>query len=484
MHNDTSLGTGIFRKKDIEKALAERLAEEEARIDSAPKSSETLSKQKIWMLTALIGVSLVNTFVLGVVDVIAVSGFIGNTGIQNLPWLWVAELSLNLIISGTIIQVIDRLARMKMLKLLIFALFLTYILLAFLFFINTPTKVLYPLMYLIYAQQGILFPMALWNLANQIYTPSEAKKFFPALSSGDLLGRLVGYSLFTLTGLLGYAKLSQSLINNPSLLMGISGLLFALGVIVFSRLPQFQTPFPAQEESAWLENIKDCFETINEVPFFRNVSALVATTWVALTLLLYNFYATLDIASVQGLQFQTLYSIYNITVLLLPLLFQWTIGDELLERISPKNGYFFLPFTLLIGVGLAFFIPGLWGGVGALFISIVVYRGWYMPLYQSLYTLVPPKKRGRVRGLLGSYSYILGSLIAALFIGEIRFLLPLLDVDLGNAHRLDLLVALVAAFVAIYIAFRIRATYEDSLLSWRVARRKRTSSALDKLDTL
>ncbi len=484
MHNDTSLGTGVLRKRDIEKALAERLVEEEARVTHTRETSETLPKQKLWMLVALIGASLVNTFVLGIVDVIAVSGFIGHTGIQNLPWLWVAELSLNLVISGTIIQLIDRVARMKMIRALIFFLFLTYLLLAYLFYINIPTKVLYPLMYLIYAQQGILFPMALWNLANQVYSPSEAKKFFPVLSSGDLLGRLIGYSLFTLTGLLGYAELSQSLIQNPIMLMGISALLFAIGVLAFSRLPKFQTTFPAQEDTPWLENIKDCFETINEVPFFRNVASLVAVTWIALTLLLYNFYVTLDTASAQGYQFQTLYSIYNITVLLLPLLFQWTIGDELLERISPKNGYFFLPFTILIGVGLAFFIPGIWGGVSALFISIIVYRGWYMPLYQSLYTLVPPKKRGRVRGLLGSYSYIIGSLFAAIFIGGMRFLLPVLDMGLENAHSLDLLAALVAAFAAIFIAFRIRATYEDSLLSWRVARRKRTASPLEKLDEL
>ncbi len=99
MHNDTSLGTGVLRKRDIEKALAERLVEEEARVTHTRETSETLPKQKLWMLVALIGASLVNTFVLGIVDVIAVSGFIGHTGIQNLPWLWVAELSLNLVIS-------------------------------------------------------------------------------------------------------------------------------------------------------------------------------------------------------------------------------------------------------------------------------------------------------------------------------------------------------------------------------------------------
>ncbi len=480
MRNDTldTIGTGYFRKKDIEKALAERLAEEARLQDTA-----TTSLKKNWILVALIGAALVNTFVLGVVDVVAVSGFIGNTGIEKLPWLWVGELTLNLIISGTVVQLIDRLSRIKMVKTLIVVLFLTYLLLAVLFFLNVSTKILYPIMYLIYAQQGILFPMALWNLANQIYTPSEAKKYFPVLSSGDLLGRLVGYSLFTLTGLLGYVEFSQNLIQNPSALMAICGLLYAVGLLAFSQLPKYQTSFPAQAESTWLENMKNSFETIREVPFFRNVSLIVAMTWIALTILLYNFYESLEIAAQQGLQFQTLYSIYNIAVLVLPLSFQWTIGDDLLERISPKNGYFFLPFTLLISVGLAFFLPGVWGGISALFLSIIVYRGWYMPLYQSLYVLVPSEKRGRVRSLLGSYSYILGSLAAALFIGGMRYLLPLLDQGLENAQLLNLLAALLGACAAIYIAFRIRATYEDSLFSWRIARRQRISEPVDKLSS-
>ena len=481
MHNNT-LGTDLLRKKDIEKALENRLAEE-ARKKQEQRLTQPVLKEKTWVLLALIGAALVNTFVLGVVDVIAVSGFIGDTGIEKLPWLWAAELSLNLLISATVIQLIDKVARIKMMRVLILTLFLTYTILAGLFSLNTPTKILYPVMYLIYAQQGILFPMALWNLANQIYTPSEAKKFFPVLSSGDLLGRLLGYSLFTLTGLLGHAELSDSLIQNPYILMAASAFLYAVGIFLYARFPNFQSSFPAQEESTWIENIKTSYATIQEVPFFRNVATLVSVTWIALTLLLYNFYASLDVASSEGLQFQTIYSAYNISVILLPLLFQWTIGDELLERISPKNGYFFLPVAILIAVGLAFFIPGLWGGVSAYFIAMVVYRGWYMPLYQSLYALVPSQSRGRIRGLLGSYSYIIGSLLAALFIGGTRLLFTYLDVELANAHSIDLIAALLAACAAIYIASRIRATYEDSLLSWRVARRKRSSSALDKLDS-
>jgi len=57
-----------------------------------------------------------------------------------------------------------------------------------------------------------------------------------------------------------------------------------------------------------------------------------------------------------------------------------------------------------------------------------------------------------------------------------------LDLSTASAQTVFLFAALGATLVAIYISFRIRATYEDSLLSWRVARRMRTADVLDKLD--
>jgi len=146
MKNDT-IGTGLLRKKDIEKALENRLA------DEARKKVEGLTEplfDKRRVLIILIGSALVNTFVLGIVDVVAVSGFIGDTGIENLPWLWVAELSLNLLISTTVMQLIDKVSRVKMMRVLVTLLFVTYLVLAGLFFLNVSAKILYPIMYLIY----------------------------------------------------------------------------------------------------------------------------------------------------------------------------------------------------------------------------------------------------------------------------------------------------------------------------------------------
>ncbi len=434
------------------------------------------------ILFILIGASLVNTFVLGIVDVIAVSGFVGHTGIENLPWLWCGKLLLSFFLSSVVVQVIDRLPRITMMRTLIAFLLGTYLLLALFFFLDLSTKILYPVMYLIYAQQAILFPMVFWNFATQRYNLTQAKKYFPILASGELLGRLLGYSLFTLTGLLGFVGISESMIENPSALMVGSGILYAIGYYLFTRTSIPTEAVQIQERSAFFENIKSSFEIIRQVPFFRYVAMLVALTRAILLILLYNFYVSLNAASEQGFQFQTLYSIYNLALLFLPLIFQWTSGENLLGKISPAIGYLVLPSTLLLCVGYTFAFPSILSGVIVLFIAKIVYRGWHMPLYQSLYSLVPEERRGRVRVLIGNYAYIFGSLISAVLTGLALIIVPLLETNFVSARTLYLLIALLAAIGAVYIAFRIRTTYEDSLFSWRIARRKRDSALVTELD--
>jgi uncharacterized membrane protein YqjE len=87
-----------------------------------------------------------------------------------------------------------------------------------------------------------------------------------------------------------------------------------------------------------------------------------------------------------------------------------------------------------------------------------------------------------VRVLIGNYAYIFGSLISAILTGLVLIIVPLLETDVVSARTLYLLTALLAAIGAVYIAFRIRSTYEDSLFSWRIARRKRDSELMTELD--
>jgi hypothetical protein len=138
--------SSFFRASDIEQALAEIKEEESLAQKDTPTQPSQASIKKRLVLFSLIGVSLINTFVLGVVDVIAVSGFIGHTGIESLPWLWVGELSLSLLISTVVLQIIDKFPRLKIMKKFLIILFATYVLLALFFILQISNKVLYPIM--------------------------------------------------------------------------------------------------------------------------------------------------------------------------------------------------------------------------------------------------------------------------------------------------------------------------------------------------
>jgi hypothetical protein len=98
----------------------------------------------------------------------------------------------------------------------------------------------------------------------------------------------------------------------------------------------------------------------------------------------------------------------------------------------------------------------------------------------TLQYLVPEERRARVGALLNNYAYAFGKILGSLVLG-----LTLAAGWTGDAgSHIYLIIALVAALGSLGAAILVRLTYETSMLSWRIARRVRSASVLDKLDGL
>lgn len=79
---------------------------------------------------------------------------------------------------------------------------------------------------------------------------------------------------------------------------------------------------------------------------------------------------------------------------------------------------------------------------------------------------------------LPSSGTIIGSLITfAIIAVGLRF-----GIERDIYSKIYIGVGLAIAIVAIYASFRVRATYEQSMLNWQLKRRTRGASVLDKLD--
>ena len=84
----------------------------------------------------LLLLSVASTFAVAVLDVVGVSGFVSTVGTTKLPWLWIGDTAISLVIAGIFIQFVDRLPRIRMMKILIGCLIAAYLIIASLFFLS------------------------------------------------------------------------------------------------------------------------------------------------------------------------------------------------------------------------------------------------------------------------------------------------------------------------------------------------------------
>jgi len=144
-----------------------------------------------WKLVLpLLGVLAINTLVLEIADVVATSGFVSKVGPAQVPWLWLADMAATLLLSGFYALVVDRMSRVQLVGLLLGGAALAYLVIQSLLSYGAPEGVTYFLLYILSDQQLIVFPLAFWALANDMYTPSEAKRLFPVIAAGSALGSM------------------------------------------------------------------------------------------------------------------------------------------------------------------------------------------------------------------------------------------------------------------------------------------------------
>jgi MFS family permease len=183
-----------------------------------------------------------------------------------------------------------------------------------------------------------------------------------------------------------------------------------------------------------------------------------------------------------GTGFQAFYAEYNLLIAIGSIIIQSLTG-RLIEKLSVKNSFLIQPFVMLVGTVTNFLVPGYLSSASAQGVARVSYDTIDSSNRKAFQAMVPNEKRGRVSMFIDSYLPSLGTIIGSLItFGIIAAGLGLgLRRDLYGSVYLGLGIAL--ALLALWAAFRVRKTYDQSLLNWQLKRRTRGSSGvLDKLD--
>ena len=412
-----------------------------------------------------------NYAAMGITKVVAVSGFLSEVKDHYILLVWAVDMVLLILATGVQSLIVDRFDRIKLMAgvLIIFAALYAILPLAFLSK-SFPLSIGYTLIYLLNDQQWRFFPVVFWILVNDIYDPGTGRRVMPVIAIFAFVGTIVGLGIAAVDAQLGFGTVKLLLLN--------ASIFFAAFLIIQTRLRKVNLTPPAQTQDSMKETLTEGWNFIKTVPAFAYLALGMLAAGFVMTILLYD--AISDAKLDLGDGFQSFYAQYNLMIAIASILVQ-SFSSRIIERLTLKRSFLIQPFVML-GAAIASFIPGFISSSMAQGVARSTYDTVDLSSRKAFQAMVPNEKRGRVSMFIDSYLPSIGTIVGSL----ITFAIIAVGLKLGIPRDQYSLVyvgaGLLVAIVAIFAAFRVRATYEQSMLSWQLKRRTRGASVLDKLD--
>ena len=424
-------------------------------------------------LVLTLGVILfINYATMGIAKVVSVSGFLSEVQDYYILLVWAGDMALLILATGLQSLIIDRFHRVTLLGGIILVLSVIYALLPLSFMLDGfPLEISYTLLYLLTDQQWLIFPLVFWALVNDLYSPAQGRRLLPIIGSFAFLGTITGLFVAQLDTQYGFGTIKLLFFNALVFLPAWAIVYFVLRK---SRVRQMK------KDSATIRDVfSGGWDFIQSVPAFRYLSFIMIAAGVTLTILLYD---TLSDASLYfGDNFQSFFALYSLAIAIISVFIQFLSG-VIIEKFEIKNSFAFLPFTMLIGSVLSFFIPGVWGSAPAQGVTRITLDTVDQSNRKAYQALVPDEKRGRVSIFIDSYLPSLGTILGSL----LAFGIISWGVSNGVSREIYssiyLALAIIGAVAAVVVFFLMRSVYDQSLLNWQMKRRSRGSSVMDMLD--
>lgn len=407
--------------------------------------------------------------------IVSLSNFLEIGGVNGILWIWLADMLLLLLMTGLQSLFIDRFERLVILRWMTLLFAGVFALLRLLFVLQVPAWLTYGALFVFATQQLMMYPLFFWILANDVVALAQAKRLFPLIAGAGFAGSLLGTGFAALQpGLFARLHLGQESV----LTLNIFNYLLAYGILRGS-LRSSNIRERAQKSETVRETLLEGWSFVREVPAFRYLSLAILALTMVDVFVEFRFLAISAAVYAEPGTYQRFYSIYRLAFLVLAMLVQAFLSGRLIGKIGLKNIFFLLPGTSCLGALWMLIVPGLSSGIG----GVLLYK---IPAYtvdesarKAFQALVPEERRGRVSLFLDSYLYVGGGVIGVLVMQGILWAtrtwtgIPY--------YYLSLPLAALAALLALWAITRLRAGYDQSLLNWRLKRRQRRASVLDRL---
>jgi AAA family ATP:ADP antiporter len=419
---------------------------------------------------------LSNSMAQQVSGIVAVSGFLEEGGVNQILVVWSVDMILIVVTTALQSLIIDRFDRITLIRWLAFAFAALFAGLRALFTFVPVGWLNYSLLYLVSEQQWLFFPLVFWVLGNDVFDMAQSKRLFPVIASLGFVGKLVGIGIAAVSpGLFAQMGIKPEEILNLNILI----YMFAF-LLISTGLEKAKVRRTAQKHETVRETLTEGWGFVREVLSFRYLMLAIVALIVCDTVLEFRFLVVSDQTFVSPGSYQTFYSLYRLCFTLASFAIQSLLTSRIIGRVGLKNAFLILPFSALTGAAWMLALPGIVSSVGGMVLQKLPAFTVDESARKAFQALVPEERRGRVSMFMDSYLFAAGTLIGCASTGAIIFLG--LQLNLSRYFYAYLVVGLLAALIAIWAVFKMRAVYDSSLFNWRLKRRQRGSSVLDKLD--
>lgn len=426
-----------------------------------------------WMFVVLGLVFFCNSVATQIASVAAVSGFLKGEGVHQIPILWIIDMLVILLMAGLQSLIIDRFERTHLVRIMILGFAVIFVILRLMFYIHAPDWLGYGMMMIISELQWLFFPLVFWTLAQDIFTVAQAKRLFSPIASLGFVGRLVGLLIVSIAP--GIFDKGGTAIEEL-LLLNVAVYVAAYFFIVLG-LRKIEVRKVVENHETMREILVEGWEFVRSVPTFKYLTISIFAVNLSLTFIEFGFLAITNQVFITN--YQTFYGLYRLGLTVVSFVLQGLVTSRLIEKVTMKNSFFIMPFAL-IGGSLWMLFTGVVSAVGGMVLPKVAQFTVYDSARRSFQALVPEERRGRVSTLMESYLFALGVILASLALLLILFLGNWLS-ELWVSYIYRGL-AVVCSLWALWAIIKMRQVYDRSMLDWRLKRRQRGGSVLNKLD--
>lgn len=250
--------------------------------------------------------------------------------------------------------------------------------------------------YLLYVGSGLVTStllVHLFALLGSALSITQAKRVFPVIGLGSILGALAGSA--------AASELSRHL--PPVALMGVAAVGFGAVGWMSGWLSTRGAAEHKAAETGWLDRIR----TLMGAPYSRRVSAIVLASSATLTVADYLFKAVVE-ANVKPEDLGTFFGRAYFLLNALSLLSQAGLVAWILKRFDLIVGLSILPFLLLCSTGLAWVVGGAAAAVLIKAPEGVLKHSLHRTTMELLYVPLDAETRARIKSLLDLLGLRLG----------------------------------------------------------------------------